>query len=173
MTFRASIEQLNGGLAALGDALESLGRRAADSPPDNALRLAEALADAADTMAGWAAEAREALAASPAAKLANAHRCTLRIAHDLADWAGYERMADVVAAGQEGGRRGHDWALDVRDALDACRARHARVDRAVLASWQELAEAGQAGGVSVNNVSVGPHVSFADSTPTNGGETGG
>jgi hypothetical protein len=173
MTFRASIEQLDGELAVLGDALESLGRRASDSPPENALRLADALADAADTMAGWAAEAREGLVASPTAKLANAHRCALRITRDLADWAGYELTTDIVAAGQEGGRRGHDWALDVRDALEACRARHARVDRAVLACWQELAEAAQARGVSVNNVSVGPHVSFAESTPTNGGETGG
>jgi hypothetical protein len=183
MTVRASIDRLGADLVALGEALELLSRRAVDSPPDNAVPLAQGLADTADTMAGWAAEARESLSDSPservATRLVGAHRFTLRIARDVAAWTSYERMADVVAAGQEGGRPGHDWCLDVRDALDGCRVRLARVERQILASWQELAEAELTSGVSVHAISVGPQVSFAGEGPAprraspqaNGGET--
>jgi hypothetical protein len=182
MTLRASTDRLHAALGALVRDLAGLSRRASDSPPENAARLAEALADAADAMAGWAAEAGEPLEDAPRervpALLVRAHRRILRIAADLDDWTSYTRVADLVSAGQEGGRVGRDWSLDVRDALEGCRTRLARVEHRLLAGWQEVAEAEGSAAVSVRAVSVGQQVSLAphaarDVDPESiGGETG-
>jgi len=175
MSVRASIDRLHADLGALADGLDALHRRAADTPPDRELHLAQGLADAGDTMAGWAAEARDALGGSDRApaRLVSAHRLTLRIGGLLDDLTSYAHTADIVAAGQEGGSAWRDWALDVRDALDACREALTGVEHRVFAAWREFAEANLAHGVSVQAVNVGPHVSLgARDHMTTGGQTG-
>jgi hypothetical protein len=182
MTVRAKLQRLHADVGALGDALVGLRRRAADTPPDRELQLAQSIADAADTMAGWAREARDAIgtgapadATQASERVSRVHERVLRIARHLDELTSYGAIADIVAAGQEGGRAWRDWAIDVRDALDAAHEALARTERRVLAAWQEIAEASAARGVSVSAVNVGPHVALAR-TPeqdplTPGGET--
>lgn len=174
MSFRASIDALQGDLGALAVALEALRRRAADTPPHGELHLAQGLADAGDSMAGWANEACDALDRNgDPTRLVRAHRLTLQIAGQLDELTSHTSIADIVAAGQEGGALWRDWAIDVRDALDACTELLTRVEHRVLAAWREFAEANVAHGVSVQAVNVGPHVSVGERDPiTTGGQTG-
>jgi hypothetical protein len=181
MSVRTSIDALGRALTALGGSLDALSRRALDNPPANALPLAQSVGDAGDAMAGWVAEARAALRARkrPETGVLRAHQRALWIAGALDEWTGYERIADIVAAGQEGRRRGREWALELRDALESSRAGLASVQRRVLESWQELVEARLSGGISLQAVSVGQQVSLAGDRPvtnadltTTGGETG-
>jgi hypothetical protein len=181
VTVRRIVNRLHADLGALAAALVGLERRVADTPPDRDLQLAQSLSDTCDTMAGWAAEARDAVAhaADPervATKLVQAHRLALRIDEQLTELTAYGRVADIVAAGQEGGPAWRDWALEIRDALDTCREALARVERRVCAAWEELTEAVFARGVSVHAVSIGPQVSMtppAATDPLNsGGNTG-
>jgi hypothetical protein len=175
MSVRASIETLRADLGGLAVALEALHRRAADSPRDPELHLAEGLADAGDTMAGWANEACETLDGSDRdpARLVPAHRLTLQIAAQLDDLTSYGRIAEILAAGQEGGSAWRDWSIDVRDALDACMEALSGVQDQLFAAWREFAEADVARGVSVRAVNVGPHVSLGERDPmTTGGHTG-
>jgi hypothetical protein len=178
MSVRVSIERLQADMAALRAGLAALSRRAADTPPDNAGALAQALADAGDSMTGWASEACDSLA-SPyfdgvSAHLVRAHRRTLQIAAGMDEWTSYDRVADVAAVGAEGGSPGRDWSLDVRDALDSCRHQLNRVERRVFAAWLELSEAGLGHGVSVQAVSVGQQLSLPPDSEkaTTGGESG-
>jgi hypothetical protein len=175
MSFRASIDALHADLGALAVALDALRRRAADTPPDDELQLSQELADAGDTMAGWANEAcdtRDGTDRDPA-HLVRAHQLTLQIADQLDDSTSHARIADIVAVGQEGGSAWRDWAIDVQDALDACREALTGVEHRVLAAWREFAEANVAHAVSVSALNVGPHVSLGDRDPiTTGGQAG-
>jgi hypothetical protein len=183
VTVRRVVERLHADLGALTDALTALERRVADTPPDRELQLAQSLSDTCDTMAGWAAEARDAVSHAAAdyperaaARLVRVHRLTLRTGEQLTELISYARVADVVAAGQEGGQAWRDWALEIRDALDTCREALARVQRRVCAAWEELADAVFARGVSVHAVSIGPQVSMTPPAgiepQTSGGDTG-
>jgi hypothetical protein len=175
MSFRASIDALHADLGALAVALDGLHRRAADTPPDPELHLSQGLADAGDTMAGWANEARDALDGSDRgpSRLVRAHQLTLQIAGQLDDLMSHDSVADIVVAGHEGGSAWRDWAFDVRDALDGCRDALSGVERGVFGAWREFAEANVAHGVSVQAVNVGPHVSLGERDPiTTGGHTG-
>jgi hypothetical protein len=183
VTVRRIVDRLHADLGSLADALVGLERRVADTPPDRDLQLAQSLSDTCDTMAGWAAEARDAIAhaagADPeraAAQLVQAHRRALRIDEQLTELTAYARVADIVAAGQEGGPAWRDWALEIRDALDTCREALVRVERRVCAAWEELAEAVFARGLSVHAVSIGPRVSMTPPAAIeplrSGGDTG-
>lgn len=183
MTVRRVVERLHADLGALTDALVGLERRVADTPPDRELQLVQSLSDTCDTMAGWAAEAREAVSHAAAdvpertvAQLVRAHRLTLRTDEQLTELTSYARVADIVAAGQEGGQAWRDWALEIRDALATCREAVSRVQRRVCAAWEELADAVFARGVSVHAVSIGPQVSMtpqgANEPQRSGGDTG-
>jgi hypothetical protein len=168
MTLLASIDRLHRDLQALGHALGETGRRALDTPRDRELHLAQTMADEADTMGGWVAEAAERiveakrglLGASEPGRLVHeqltaAQRRIIRIGRQLDELVSYDRVADIVAAGGEGGASWRDWALDVRDALEGCRALLRRVEARFFSSWQELSEPGVARQVSVRTASIG------------------
>lgn len=197
MTLIASIDRLHSDLQALGEAFAAAARRAVDTPPDRELHLAQTLADEAEVMGGWTAEAAERIAEAQRALLGGsepgrlvheqltvAHRRIIRTGRQLDELVAYDRVADIVAAGGEGGAGWRDWALDLRDALEGCRTQLRRVEARFFSSWQELSEPGVAGQVSVRTASIGqlsvthPHedpaaAAAVENRPTSGGASHG
>jgi hypothetical protein len=132
MSPRATAEALQGTLRELDIALEDLRARAADQG-EGELSLATVIADRAVTMRG-------ALVGARADAPADVQRRLLLVARELEDLMSHDAIADVQAAGRESGAGWRDWAIDVRDALEACRAELHDAEDRLLAYWQEMTE---------------------------------
>lgn len=172
MALRQAVAQLHAELEALFEAAGELQARIRDVPAGPEPHLVHVLSDAADSVQGDVAEALAAIAPARAADRASARRAlavaqdrVIAVADAMDELTTYERMDDLVSAGQEGSAEWGDWALGVRDALERAHGRTREVVGRLLSGWQEVAEVGAAGGVSVHAMSIGQHF-------TSGGESG-
>jgi hypothetical protein len=173
MTVVHAIQRLHTELEALFEAAGELQARIQDVPAGPEPHLVRVLSDAADTVQGDAAEALAAIARARAADadaalvrrgLAAAQDRAVVIADTMDDLTSYERVDELLSAGREGGTDWGEWALGVRDALERAHSRTHEVVGRLLSGWQEIAEVGVAGGVSVHAMSIGQHF-------TTGGES--
>jgi len=174
MTVGHAVERLHTELEALFEAAGELQARIQDVPAGPEPHLVRVLSDAADAVQGDAAEALAAVArartpgvaaASVRSALVTAQERAVVIADTMDDLTSYERVDDLLTAGREGGTDWGEWALGVRDALERAHGGAHEVVGRLLSGWQEIAEAGAAGGVSVHALSIGQHF-------TTGGESG-
>jgi hypothetical protein len=126
------------------------------------------MGDSVDDLSGWLEEAHA--AAERARKAVNhpidgyhAHQ-GLAAAHDLFlrlkyqfffELASYDRIDELCKLSRARSGEWQAWNGSVRQALDQTRQAIRELDRALLASWQELAERISAGGVSVQTTNIG------------------
>jgi len=176
MRSESALQELARELVMLRDALRDLRVTVVeDKPVKGDSVLVDVFGDTADDIVGWLEEALAAAgaAADPAdgkESIEKARRA-LVVCHDRYDRAvrliatellSYERVADLTSLGRERGGKWAAWVVAVKEALDRCQPVVFDVNRALLRSWERVADqaAGSRQGVrvtaigEVNNVAV-------------------
>jgi len=149
MTLAATMRALRAELDEAMAAFETLRLAVVeDRPAGGDLAFVEQRANAIDDAYGWLHEAAEALAGAPVWSVGDA-RAAVALCHarmlDVGRRVGegltaYERLGEIEAAARARGRGWIPWLQGVRLALHDCVAREQRVNRQLLACWQELTE---------------------------------
>jgi len=175
MTIEATFNSLLANFGALREALQNLRLTVVeDRPLRNGVLIIDRMGDAIDDLIGWLEEGSE--AAGRASKAVVHPIDGQRAIHDLSQvnerflkleynffWglASYPQVRDLTKLGTSRGREWRAWSDSVKVALDQTGHAMNELQRALLATWQELAERVGAGSVSVQTTNIGQQISTA------------
>jgi len=169
MALRKVLELLAVTLDGMTGAVRELKVHVADQSGADAV-LVERLDDGVQDLLALLAEARIAVGralmpgertaavAVAATELATAHDRVLEATRKLNVLLAHETVVDLLELGTSRGGGWLPWAEAVHDALDRCRGPLDDVHRSLLECWQEVAERGVAGSVSVQATNIGQQV---------------
>jgi hypothetical protein len=167
VSLRRALELLRDQLDVAVRAVVELQVQVKDEPP-NGTAVIDPFAYGADDVQGLLAEAQAAIRTvikpgqsigleQTAAALATAHELVLEVTAKLETLLAFERIADLRGFGRERGGPWLPWTRSVHAALERCRSPLLDLHRALLETWQELAEKSSAG-VAVQTTNIGQQV---------------
>ena len=173
MAIEGVFTNLTSAFGALREAFQNLALTAIeDRPPQGEVLLVERLGNLADDLSGWseesctsASEAARAVAHPPdlyraRRALGAANEGLVRVqSRFFGEAVSYDAIAALLSFALEGGREWTGWSQGVVQALDACRTPLRAASGACLQAWLELGERFGSRTLSLQNTSIGQHVS--------------
>jgi hypothetical protein len=178
MTIEATFNSLLGHHRTLREALQNLRLTIVeDRPRGDSVVILERMSDAIDDLNGWLEESHAAVGRGAKAvsypidgprAIAGLSDASARFEqlHDqfFFGLAGYRQMTDLAGLCQSRGREWRAWSDGVKEAIDQTSLAIREIQRALLSSWQELAERMSASSVSVQTTNIGQQISTANET---------